>query len=203
MFAETRSGKPVLLRIITAILLAVAGLAYVGTAAADPAPYTARAVLCYYDFSNQQIQQIGKGRTITTGTVLVWRLISDDSPLMNGWEYLEDNTNLNKNDKGKLWGHLEMYPDAAYDVGLEGYTGYFEENYNLKTKDGLVGVYTGTGSLNGVTATYAGVPGAPESCPEDPPLPAALCGPVYDCVPTTGTPLEGFVWSFGGVIEGE
>ena len=203
MITATHTGKSVLLRILTAALLAVAGLAYTGTAAAEPVPYTARAVLCYFDFSNQQIQELGKGRTITTGTVLVWRIISDDSSLMNGWEYLEDNTNLNKNNKGKNWGHLEMYPDAAYDAGLEGYTGHFEEDYDLKTKDGLVGIYIGAGSLNGVTVTYAGAPGAPESCPANPPLPAALCGPVYECVPTAGTPFEGFVWSFGGVIEGE
>ena len=202
MFSVMRSGKSALLRFLAAVLVAVAGLAYVGTAAAEPEPYTARAVLCYYDFSNQQIQEIGKGRLITTDSVLVFRIISDDNALMNGWEYLEDNSNLNRNDKGKVWGHLEMYPDDAYDDALGGYAGYFEENYNIKTKDGLVGVYTGTGSLAGVTVTYAGVPGAAESCPADPTLPAALCGPEYDCVPVKDTPFEGFVWMFGGMIEG-
>jgi hypothetical protein len=199
MFSEMHSGKSALLRFLAAVFVAVAGLAYVGAAAVEPVPYTAKAVLCYFDFSNQQVQEIGRGRTITTDSVLVFRIISDDSTLMNGWEYLEDNSNLNRNDKGKVWGHLQMYPDVAYN---DGYTGNFEEIYSLKTKDGLVGLYTGTGSLNGVTATYAGVPGTPESCPADPPLPAALCGPVHDCDPVAGTPLEGVVWLFGGEIEG-
>lgn len=201
MSAHPRFRTSLVLRLITATLAAVAIGAYVRAAPVDPVPYTARAILCYVDFTNQQIDELGKGRVITEGSVLVWRIVSDDNSLMNGWEYLEDNTNFNKNYTGKNWGHLEMYPDVAYD-GLGDYTGYFEEDYDLKTKDGLVGVYTGTGTLGGVTATYEGVPGTPEACPEEPALPAALCDTVYKCSSVAGTPLEGFVWTFGGVIEG-
>jgi hypothetical protein len=112
---------------------------------------------------------------------------------MNGWEYTQDNSNLNKKGMGKIWGSLEMYPDVVSG-------GYFAENYNMKTKDGLVGVYSGFGSLDGVTVTYEGVPTVSGECPITPP---PLCDDkTYDCLSVTGTPYEGFTWSLTGSIEG-
>lgn len=71
----------------------------------------------------------------------------------------------------------------------------------MKTKDGLVGVYTGFNSLGGVTVTYEGeLASVSGECPTTPP---PLCDDqTYDCLPVTNTPYEGFTWSLTGSIEG-
>lgn len=199
MSTEIHSGKSALLRFLAAVFVAVGGLAYVGAAAAaGPVPYTAKAVLCYVD--NLGEQELGKAWTVTESK-RVFRIISisDDSELLNGWEYLDDNFAQHKSGKIKNWGDLEMYPDDAYEVGL-GYTGNFEEKYNLKDEV-IAGVYTGTGDLNNVTVTYTVTDVVfgeeAEPCPADPPLPAHLCGTEYVCGPAPGLNLM-----LEGEIEG-
>jgi len=172
---------------------------------ADPIAYSGKAILCYTDYTGVQTVPAdkGKGKTVTTGVVSVWRIVSLDSTLMNGWEYTDDNFLLNKQGKGEVWGNLKMYPDEAYLEGLDEYTGWFvEDGYSFKTNKSPSGTYTGEMSLNGVTATYVTAPGDYESCPESD-LPPALCfDGTYDCTSVTGTPNEGASLTLTGTIEG-
>jgi hypothetical protein len=198
-------GKSSLLRMTAALVLAAAGIAQVGVLSADPIPFSGKAILCFTDYTNVQTVPAdkGKGKTVTTGAVSVWRIVSLDSILMNGWEYTVDNFLLNKQGKGDVWGDLKLYPDETYDVGLGGYTGWFEENdYSFKSHKSPSGTYTGVLSLNGVTATYATAPGGYEACPDSDVLPASCFDETYTCTPVTGTPAEGVSLTLTGTIEG-
>lgn len=205
MNAIRQPGKSDLLRMTAALVLAAAGMAQVGVLSADPVPFSGKGILCFTDYTNAQTMPAdkGKGKTVTTGAVSVWRIVSMDSTLMNGWEYTVDNFLLNKQGKGEVWGNLKLYPDGTYDEVLEEYTGWFvEDGYSFKTNKSPSGTYTGVLSLNGVTATYATAPGGYEACPESE-LPPALCfDGTYDCTPVAGTPNEGVSLTLTGTVEG-
>lgn len=170
-----------LVRIITLVILMVAGMTQFGLSAAQAQDYDATATLCYIDNSELTVEYKG-GRILYTGAVYVWRIESDND-LINGWEYTHDNINVNKNDRGgKISGYLEMYPDEYPN-------GWFEEDsYAFKAKDTPEGIYTGYGTLDGVMATYATerlpfLPEEPEECMYGVSLPP-LCdtgGPYDDC----------------------
>lgn len=200
MNAMFKPGGSSMLRKATTAVLAVVGMSMVGNSVADPVAYYGKGVMCFADVTNMQEVPAdkGKGKTITTGGVFIWRIVSEN-PLMNGWQYTYDNFILNKKDKGTVWGHMAMYPDVAHD-GVD-YTGRFvEDEYSFKTNKLASGIYTGEGSLNGVTATYGGTSAGAESCPESD-LPPALCedGGTLTCIPVGEF---GNTTYFNGMIEG-
>ena len=194
-----RSEKSSLLRKATATILAAVGMSMAITLAADPIAYSGKGVMCFADPTNMQEvpTEKGKGKTITTGGVFVWRIVSDN-PLMNGWEYTYDNWILNKQGKGTIWGHLTFFPDVAHD-GVD-YTGRFvEDEYSFKTNKLVSGIYTGEGSLNGVTATYEGTASGFEPCPVSD-LPPAMCvDGTLTCIPVGELGSTTYI---EGVIEG-
>jgi hypothetical protein len=134
----------------TVSIVALALITQVGLSTALAWQYNATATMCYIDTFALDVDE-KKNKTIETGAVYVWRIQSDDDELMNGWEYTHDTIIIHEKGMGdKTSGYLEMYPDAYYPSGW-----FVEDKYSFKSQmESPEGIYTGVGTLDGVTATY-------------------------------------------------
>jgi hypothetical protein len=176
-------GKEVVMKFRSALYaLASSVLLFVPSivSAIDTVPYTELSTLCYWDTSNADVNTKKSGKQVRLNEVYIFysEAVDGSTDILDGWTFVHQNTMIKTNGKVVLWGHIDRYPDNMLEG--ETYIGKLTEDFYLKLpRDPMAGVFIGEGYLEGVIATYQGVPVAEaEPCPAEPPI---QCGVDYEC----------------------